>query len=68
MGIDISSAAYERFVLHIVHVVPSYSVILCVCRDDGAERDIIDLSPGNQYILRYQPVSSLVQSGTVKLI
>ncbi|XP_064382826.1 DNA replication complex GINS protein SLD5-like [Halichondria panicea] len=36
--------------------------------EDGADRDSVDLSPGNQYILRYRPVSSLVHSGAVKLI
>lgn len=39
-----------------------------LCREDGAERDTVDLSPGNQYIVRYRPVSSLLHSGTVQLI
>ena len=32
------------------------------------EREAVDLLPGNQYILRYHPISSLVDSGTAKLI
>ena len=32
------------------------------------DNETIDLLPGNQYILRYLAVSSLLKSGAVKLI
>ena len=38
------------------------------CSEDGVDRHAVDLLPGNQYILRYSPISSLVDSGAVKLI
>ena len=37
-------------------------------RDEGADREAVDFEPGNQYILRYNPVSSLVRSGVAKLV
>lgn len=36
--------------------------------EDGADQEVIDLLPGNQYILPYRPISTLVHSGAAKLI
>ena len=44
------------------------SAIISACREEGAEQEVIDLLPGNQYILPYRPISSLVHSGAAKLI
>ena len=37
-------------------------------RDEGADREAVDFEPGNQYILRYRPISSLVHTGAAKLV
>ena len=44
------------------------SFVPILCRDEGADQEVIDLLPGNQYILPYRPVSSLVHSGAANLI
>ncbi len=44
------------------------SLVVYVCRIAGPDREAVDLIPGSQYILRYEPVSSLVKSGAVRLI
>ena len=45
-----------------------FSFIISACREDGGEQEVIDLLPGDQYILPYRPISSLVHSGAAKLI
>lgn len=50
-------------------IFTEFSVIFTsACREEGADQEVIDLLPGNQYILPYRPVSSLVHSGAAKLI
>lgn len=45
--------------MYFVHIPP---------RDEGADREAVDFEPGNQYILRYRPISSLVHTGAAKLV
>ena len=49
-------------------LIMEFSAIVNACREEGAEQEVIDLLPGNQYILPYRPISSLVHSGAAKLI
>ena len=59
-----------------VHVQDMWRSILCYLththththRGRGDERDPVDLEPDTQCILKYRPVSSLVQSGAVRLV
>ena len=44
------------------------AIFTSACREEGADQEVIDLLPGNQYILPYRPISSLVHSGAAKLI
>ena len=55
--IERSSYAYTLFLY--AHIPP---------RDEGADREAVDFEPGNQYILRYRPISSLVHTGAAKLV
>ena len=48
--------------------IMKFSSLLSACREEGADQEVIDLLPGNQYILPYRPISSLVHSGAAKLI
>lgn len=51
-----------------VRAVEKSDRVLIDAEDDGVDGTTIDFDPGNQYILRYKAVSSLVHSGVLRLI
>lgn len=68
LSIAIPRATFKLIHYSIYHIILFYRYICIHRRIDGPDREAVDFLPGSQYILRYQPISSLVKSGAARLI